>query len=184
MKETNILLTAVGRRAYLVEPERPLQHLGSVMSDRVILAGNGTKGVFTENTDVMNTKEVFGFALNRELVHLPEGSDDRKYLNELNRMNSVSSTLSSLRDDIGSEEFGKVVEGLQNGNLDTVKISQKTWRRMRQVRDAFRRAGCEYKLILGPDDVTNAITQQDSEFGLALGKRLLTCCQVWLLVYA
>ena len=161
-----------GRRAYLVEPERPLQHLGSVMSDRVILAGNGTKGVFTENTDIMKSKEVFGFALNRELVHLPEGSGDREYLNELNRMNSVSSTLSSLRDDIGSEEFGKVVEGLQNGNLDTVQISGKTWRRMRQVRDAFRRAGCGFNLLLNPDDVTDETTLQDSEFGLALGNFL------------
>lgn len=155
------------RHQVFEEPEEPLRHVGSVMSDRSVIETNGMKGVFTENLNVMNPRDILGFAATREWAWAPQNDELRPYLEELIRLNRVDSTLGSLRQTLGSDEYEKVMNGLGVNNLSMYQASDESKRRMRQVSEKLRRAGCPYKLILSNEDWQTA-TQDDVNFTLAL----------------
>ena len=160
-----------GRYQVFEEPEQPLQHVGSAMSDRSIIETNGMKGVFTENLNVMNPRDIFGFATTREWARLPQDHGQRKYLDELRRLNTDDSTLGSLRETLGSDQYEKVMEGLGYGNLAVSGTSEESQGKMRQIRERLRQAGCPYKLIMSNEDMLTA-NEDDWGFTLALSEVL------------
>ena len=158
-----------GRYQVFEEPEQPLQHVGSAMSDRSIIETNGMKGVFTENLNVMNPRDIFGFATTREWARLPQNHRQKKHLDELRRLNTVDSTLGSLRETLGSAEYEKVMNGLGVFNLAVQGVSEASQEKMRQIKERLRQAGCPYKLILSNEELLTA-NQDDWDFTLALSE--------------
>lgn len=165
------------RQQVFQAPEH-MQSVGNVMSSRNVIEANGMKGVFTENTNVMDTKSVFGFAVSRVTTHLPQNSGDKKYLDELNRLNNAHSTLRGLRGSLSSDDYTKVAAGLKGLNLSSEKVPEDTQQKIRGIGEKLRREGCPYRLILDNDDSKTA-TPDDLAFTIALGEVMASADKIY-----
>ena len=170
------------RNQVFEEPEEPLRHVGNVLSDRSVVEANGVKGVFTENTNIMDSKGVFGLALARENAHLPEHSPKRPFLDEFYRINTRHNFLKNLYDDLGHDEYNKVLECLKacnfNSGAEHMTIREETRRKLERFNERLERDGSPYKIILTQEELNHA-SPENIQFNIALGDMLLSALHIY-----
>lgn len=153
------------RNLTIDEPDR-MGKVGNNMSSRNVIEQGGKKGVFTEDVVTQNEENLFSYAVDREMTHLPANDPQQAMLTEMRNIAQRHPDLRTLARRLKPEVMDKLVDGLRVCNLYDVDPALEAF--FTQLQQDLQREGCPYKLILKGADLATA-TQDDVDFTMKLG---------------